>query len=207
MYLPSLGSGWIIAKFGDRPVIVAGTLLMAGCVAIAVYAGHGVVHYGWALGVLGLGWNLLFIAATTMLTKTYRPRRADPGADAERFPRVRRAGDRLAARGGRRDDHRLGAAQPRDAAAARGGAARDASRSGGGRPLRGLDAVEEAANLAGEGVGGLLEEARGVGRELEHRLGELRRRLLVAGDDEPAHGLGPGGREFIGDQCAASGSR
>ena len=30
------------------------------------------LHYGWALGVLGLGWNLLFIAATTMLTKTYR---------------------------------------------------------------------------------------------------------------------------------------
>jgi MFS family permease len=72
MYLPSLASGWIIAKFGDRPVIVAGTLLMAGCVAIAVYAGHGVVHYGWALGVLGFGWNLLFIAATTLLTKTYR---------------------------------------------------------------------------------------------------------------------------------------
>jgi MFS family permease len=71
MYLPSLGSGWIIAKFGDRPVIVAGALLMAVCVAIAVYAGHAVVHYGWALGVLGLGWNLLFIAATTMLTKTY----------------------------------------------------------------------------------------------------------------------------------------
>jgi MFS family permease len=71
MYLPSLGSGWIIAKFGDRPVIVAGTLLMTVCVAVAVYAGHGVAHYGWALGVLGLGWNLLFIAATTLLTKTY----------------------------------------------------------------------------------------------------------------------------------------
>ena len=71
MYLPSLGSGWIIAKFGDRPVIVAGTLLMTVCVAIAVYAGHSVAHYGWALGVLGLGWNLLFIAATTLLTKTY----------------------------------------------------------------------------------------------------------------------------------------
>ena len=71
MYLPSLGSGWIIARFGDRPVIVAGTLLMTVCVAVAVYAGHGVAHYGWALGVLGLGWNLLFIAATTLLTKTY----------------------------------------------------------------------------------------------------------------------------------------
>jgi MFS family permease len=74
MYLPSLASGWIIAKFGDRPVIVAGTLLMGACVAIATVAGHSVLHYGWALGVLGLGWNLMFIAATTLLTKTYRAR-------------------------------------------------------------------------------------------------------------------------------------
>jgi MFS family permease len=72
MYLPSLGSGWVIARFGDRPVIVAGALLMAGCVLIATESGHAVLHYGWALGVLGVGWNLLFIAATTMLTKTYR---------------------------------------------------------------------------------------------------------------------------------------
>ena len=74
MYLPSLASGWIIARFGDRPIIVVGTVLMAGCVFIATQFGHAVVHYGWALGVLGLGWNLLFIAATTMLTKTYHVR-------------------------------------------------------------------------------------------------------------------------------------
>jgi MFS family permease len=72
MYLPSLASGWIIAKLGERPVIVAGTLLMAACVAIATLFGHAVIHYGWALGVLGLGWNFLFIASTTMLTRTYR---------------------------------------------------------------------------------------------------------------------------------------
>ncbi len=73
MYLPSLASGWIIMKFGIRPVIVAGTLLMATCVAIAAFAGHDVLHYGWALVLLGLGWNLLFIAGTTLLTRTYRP--------------------------------------------------------------------------------------------------------------------------------------
>ncbi len=73
MYLPSLASGWIIAKLGDRLVIVAGTLLMAICVGVAVFGGHAAVHYGWALALLGVGWNLLFIAATTMLTKTYRP--------------------------------------------------------------------------------------------------------------------------------------
>ncbi len=73
MYLPSLASGWIIARFGARPVIVAGTLMMATCVAIAAFAGHGVMHYTWALVLLGLGWNLLFIAGTTLLTHTYRP--------------------------------------------------------------------------------------------------------------------------------------
>jgi MFS family permease len=45
---------------------------MTACVGIATAGGHSALHYGWALGVLGLGWNLLFIAATTMLTKTYR---------------------------------------------------------------------------------------------------------------------------------------
>ncbi|HEY7753361.1 MAG TPA: MFS transporter [Steroidobacteraceae bacterium] len=73
MYLPSLASGWIIGRFGDRPVIAAGAVLMSACVAIAAFAGHAVLHYFWALVLLGLGWNLMFIAATTLLTRTYRP--------------------------------------------------------------------------------------------------------------------------------------
>jgi len=73
MYLPSLASGWIIMRLGIRPVIVAGSLLMAACVAVAAFVGHSVLHYGWALVLLGVGWNLLFIAGTTLLTRTYRP--------------------------------------------------------------------------------------------------------------------------------------
>jgi len=73
MYLPSLASGWIIARFGDRTVIAAGSLLMTVCVGIAAFAGNAVLHYGWALALLGVGWNFMFIAATTLLTKTYRP--------------------------------------------------------------------------------------------------------------------------------------
>jgi predicted MFS family arabinose efflux permease len=73
MYLPSLASGWIITRLGIRPVIVAGTLLMATCVAVAAFVGHSALHYGWALVLLGVGWNLLFIAGTTLLTRTYRP--------------------------------------------------------------------------------------------------------------------------------------
>jgi MFS family permease len=73
MYLPSLASGWVIARAGERPVIVAGTLIVVACVAVAAFAGHAVLHYGWALALLGLGWNLMFIAATTLLTRSYRP--------------------------------------------------------------------------------------------------------------------------------------
>jgi MFS family permease len=72
MYLPSLASGWIIARFGEAPVIVTGAILMSVCVAIAWFAGHAALHYGWALLLLGVGWNLMFIAATTLLTQTYR---------------------------------------------------------------------------------------------------------------------------------------
>jgi len=73
MYLPSLASGWIIMKLGIRPVLVMGVLLMAGCVAIAAFGGHAVLHYSWALALLGVGWNLLFISSTTLLTRCYRP--------------------------------------------------------------------------------------------------------------------------------------
>ena len=73
MYLPSLASGWIISRLGIRPVIVGGALLMSGCIAIVAFAGHSVLHYAWALVLLGVGWNLMFIAGTTLLTRTYRP--------------------------------------------------------------------------------------------------------------------------------------
>ena len=73
MYLPSLVSGVLIVRFGERPMIAAGAVLMAACIAIASFAGHAVLHYSWALTMLGAGWNFMFIAATTMLTRTYRP--------------------------------------------------------------------------------------------------------------------------------------
>jgi MFS family permease len=31
------------------------------------------MHYFWALTLLGAGWNLMFVAATTQLTSTYAP--------------------------------------------------------------------------------------------------------------------------------------
>ena len=73
MYLPALVSGRIVVRLGVHPTMLIGTLTMCGCVAIALLGGHEVVHYWWAMVLLGIGWNLLFVAGTAMLTQTYRP--------------------------------------------------------------------------------------------------------------------------------------
>lgn len=73
MYLPALVSGRIVGRFGTHATMTAGTVTMAGCVAVAVAGGREVIHYWWAMVLLGIGWNLLFVAGTTLLTQAYRP--------------------------------------------------------------------------------------------------------------------------------------
>jgi MFS family permease len=77
MFLPSLASGWLIARLGVKPMMGLGVVLMGLCIAIAALGSHHLMHYWWGLVLLGAGWNLLFVAGTTLLTTTYRP--------AERF--------------------------------------------------------------------------------------------------------------------------
>ncbi|UCG72296.1 MAG: MFS transporter [Chromatiales bacterium] len=76
MYIPSLFSGWLVARWGAYRMLALGALLEAGCVAFAL-AGREVMHYAWALIALGVGWNLMYVASTTLLIRAYRP--------AERF--------------------------------------------------------------------------------------------------------------------------
>lgn len=71
MYAPSLASGWLTRTLGLKPMMVLGVACMAVCVLIAAVLGHHFVHYLWGLTLLGVGWNLLFVAGTTMLTHTY----------------------------------------------------------------------------------------------------------------------------------------
>ncbi len=72
MYVPSLASGWLIARVGVKPMMLTGIALMAACVAISWTGSHQLMHYWWGLVLLGAGWNLLFIAGTTLLTRSYR---------------------------------------------------------------------------------------------------------------------------------------
>jgi MFS family permease len=52
-------------------MMLLGVAAMGLCVAIAAVVGQEFVHYLAALMLLGLGWNLLFVAGTTLLTRTY----------------------------------------------------------------------------------------------------------------------------------------
>lgn len=70
MYVPSLVSGFLIERFGVRRLMLAGALLLFVTAVIGLQ-GQSLLHYGWALVLLGVGWNFLYVGGTTMLTYTY----------------------------------------------------------------------------------------------------------------------------------------
>jgi MFS family permease len=70
MYAPSFVTGHLIARFGVTRILLAGVALLLGCCAINL-ADLATVNF-WAANVaLGVGWNFLFIGATSLLTRAY----------------------------------------------------------------------------------------------------------------------------------------
>ncbi|MCZ0944420.1 MAG: MFS transporter [Gammaproteobacteria bacterium] len=72
MYLPSLVSAPLIQRFGAHRLMIAGVGALGIAVAVGL-AGRELMHYWWALVLLGVGWNFLFVGGTTALVATYRP--------------------------------------------------------------------------------------------------------------------------------------
>ena len=72
MYAPSFVTGHIIERIGVLWVIAAGALLILGCVLVNM-TGIAVLQFWGALVLLGIGWNFMFVGATSLLTQTYRP--------------------------------------------------------------------------------------------------------------------------------------
>ncbi|WP_169335537.1 MFS transporter [Dasania marina] len=66
MYLPSLVSGLLIDRLGYRWVLGLGLSAFLLCIAVALF-NTAFIHFWLALVLLGVAWNFLFIAATTML--------------------------------------------------------------------------------------------------------------------------------------------
>jgi MFS family permease len=72
MYAPSFVTGHLISRFGVLNIMAAGAALLVACVGVNL-AGNGMVNFWSALVLLGVGWNFLFIGATTLLTQSYQP--------------------------------------------------------------------------------------------------------------------------------------
>lgn len=70
MYVPSLVAGFLIERVGVTRLMFVGAF---GLLATSIVGlqGHTMLHYWWALVLLGVGWNFLYVGGTTMLTYTY----------------------------------------------------------------------------------------------------------------------------------------
>lgn len=72
MYAPSFFTGPIIARIGARAVTSIGLALILACVLILLN-GTSIVHFNFALILLGVGWNFGFIGSTALLSQGYKP--------------------------------------------------------------------------------------------------------------------------------------
>jgi MFS family permease len=72
MFVPSFFTGTLIARFGVLNVMMAGAAALAICTGVNL-SGTSVPQFWLGLFLLGIGWNFLYIGATTLLTQVYRP--------------------------------------------------------------------------------------------------------------------------------------
>jgi MFS family permease len=72
MFAPSFVTGQLLRRLGVLPVLLVGVLLNAAAVGLAL-SGESIREFWWALVLLGIGWNFLYIGGTTLLAETYRP--------------------------------------------------------------------------------------------------------------------------------------
>jgi MFS family permease len=72
MFAPSFITGDLLKRFGTLNVMLCGVVINLACIGIAV-GGVDVANFWWALVLLGIGWNFLYLGGTTLLTEAYRP--------------------------------------------------------------------------------------------------------------------------------------
>jgi MFS family permease len=71
MFAPAFFTGHLIRRFGLFPIMrLGGVLLAIGLVCDLT--GQSVAHFWTGLTLLGVGWNFVFVGATTLLTDCYR---------------------------------------------------------------------------------------------------------------------------------------
>jgi MFS family permease len=71
MFLPGFITGRLIQKFGVHQIIAVGGLLTLGCVVVNLEFAPYFATFIVALGLVGVGWNFMFVGGTTLLTTSY----------------------------------------------------------------------------------------------------------------------------------------
>ncbi|MFT5636666.1 MAG: putative MFS family arabinose efflux permease, partial [Cognaticolwellia sp.] len=71
MFIPSLFTALLVKRIGLKNLMLAGTIIYAVVTVIAL-SGEQVLHYWWALILLGIGWNFLFLTGTSLLPQSYQ---------------------------------------------------------------------------------------------------------------------------------------
>jgi MFS family permease len=72
MFLPGFFTGTLIQRWGERTVIVLGIALNLLAV-VAAALDVGVSNFWLAMTLNGIGWNFMFVAGSTLVTKAYAP--------------------------------------------------------------------------------------------------------------------------------------
>ncbi|HEY7541969.1 MAG TPA: MFS transporter [Methylomirabilota bacterium] len=72
MFLPGFFTGTFVQRWGERPVILLGIALNALAV-VAASLDVGVHNFFLAMTLNGIGWNFMFVAGSTLVTKAYAP--------------------------------------------------------------------------------------------------------------------------------------
>ena len=71
MYIPSLLTPWLVKKIALKGLLILGSVIYI-VVALTAFSGQEVIHYWWALILLGIGWNFLFLTGTSLLPQSYQ---------------------------------------------------------------------------------------------------------------------------------------
>jgi len=72
MFVPSFLTGKLIDRLGAPTIAAAGAMILAASASVSAWD-QGLVHFEIGLVLLGIGWNFMYIAGTTLLTQSYRP--------------------------------------------------------------------------------------------------------------------------------------
>jgi len=72
MFAPSLLSGRLVQRLGAPGVMLGGAVLMLASVGVSL-RGETFGHFQWALALLGVGWNGVYVGASSLLTECCWP--------------------------------------------------------------------------------------------------------------------------------------